>query len=839
MSQSLSTVAQQACIPVSLTPDDAPSSTSRLLARPHLVTLMLDKPQRLRLLYAPVGYGKTSLVRQCTARLAPGALVVQLNLAGQSMTLARFCTRIAEQFVDHPHPIDTAPALLSALEGLKVPCTLILDDYPAHADTELDAWIDHLLLHSPAPIELWVSCRQRPAWNLPRLLLDGALLELDSQALALCREESDSLVRLIAPATLDAGCDAIWRQTRGWCAGIRLLLAPSSSSLAGARMLCDYLERELLSHLSPEECRLLRGLAYLPRFSESLCAELWEELDDKTSVRRLLFSQAFFQPLDSAGHWYCMLPAVAQALRGNDDLTELNRLRLRACRGLSTLGFIEDAIDLAFSADRPDVAANYLTTLNPSWLLAERNLPRLLDWRDRLPVSLQLSTPQLVVLNACALMMNTRLDEAKACMQHLSRFLPPPSADQNRRLLAVWQALWGTIHGLLGNCTLAVEYCQAAQDHLGEDDQHVSFVCTVILARLAMSTGETLQAQQTLMLALEQARRQGSLVREVQTNIQRICLMILCGESDMAERLLQENLILLRADGDRHVMLLGRLLVLQGKLHLQRGELERCESVLGKALQLLPDYGLSLLQSLMGLSEVFACRGDFQRAFACLQDAERRMQCANVQESSYRGVLNLQTLSVLIHQKNWPQALLMAQMIEQYLRGSAARLTSIHVPSLAVHSQLLLAIAEHGNGQIREALRRLETAMRECRRLNFHGLQAKALRLLEGFTQAAQEPPRARQPSPNVGAFNLLVSEARKTPPLKPAPSVIHHEKLTGREMAVLELLAEGFSNREISERLYISTNTVKAHIKHINSKLGVTRRAQAVMRARATGVLV
>ncbi|WP_448107885.1 LuxR C-terminal-related transcriptional regulator [Pseudomonas azerbaijanoccidentalis] len=828
MSQSLTTVAQQACIPVSLTP----SPSTRLLARSHLVALMLEKPQRLRLLCAPVGYGKTTLIRQCMARSVPAPLVLQLNLAGQALSLGRFCTRIAEQLGDHPHPVDTGPALLSLLEGLKAPCALILDDYPTGTDTELDAWIDHLLLHSPAPIELWVSCRQRPAWNLPRLLLEGELLELDSQALALSRGESDDLVRLIAPATEDAGLEAIWRQTLGWCAGIRLLLTDT-------RMLCDYLERELLSHLSAEERRLLRGLAHLPRFSESLCADLWEELDDKTCVRRLLLSQAFFQPLDGNGLWYCMLPAVAQALQGTNDLTELNRLRLRACRGLSASGFIEDAIDLALSANRPDVAANYMTSLNPSWLLAERNLSRLLDWRHQLPASLSLSTPQLVALNACALMMNTRLDEAQTCTEQLSRFLPQPTAEQNRRLLAVWQALWGTIHGLLGNCTLATEYCRAAQEQLGEDDQPVSFVCTVILARLAMSTGETLQAQQILMLAIEQARRQGSLVREVQTNIQRICLMILCGESDLAERLLQENLLLLRADGNRHVMLLGRLLVLQGKLHLQRGEVDSGESVLGQALQVIPDHGLTLLQALMSLSEVCACRGDFQRAFAFLQDAERRMQCANVQESSYRGVLNLQTLSVLIHQKSWQQALQMAQMIEQYLRGSAARLTSIHEPSLAVHSQLLLAIAEHGNGQTRDAARRLETALRECRRLNFHGLQAKALRLLESLTQAPQESPRARQPSPNAGSFNLLISEARTSQPGKPLVSPANHEKLTGREFAVLELLAEGFSNREISERLYISTNTVKAHIKHINSKLGVTRRAQAVMRARATGVLV
>ncbi|MNF90747.1 Transcriptional regulatory protein LiaR [compost metagenome] len=180
----------------------------------------------------------------------------------------------------------------------------------------------------------------------------------------------------------------------------------------------------------------------------------------------------------------------------------------------------------------------------------------------------------------------------------------------------------------------------------------------------------------------------------------------------------------------------------------------------------------------------------------------------------------------------------MAQMIEQYLRGSAARLTSIHVPSLAVHSQLLLAIAEHGNGQTRDASRRLETALRECRRLNFHGLQVKAVHLLESLAQTAQEPAPARLPTSNAGTFNLLVSEARTPLAGKSADGLKNNEKLTGREIAVLELLAEGFSNREISERLYISTNTVKAHIKHINSKLGVTRRAQAVMRGKATGLL-
>ncbi|MGH8355349.1 MAG: response regulator transcription factor, partial [Pseudomonas sp.] len=62
---------------------------------------------------------------------------------------------------------------------------------------------------------------------------------------------------------------------------------------------------------------------------------------------------------------------------------------------------------------------------------------------------------------------------------------------------------------------------------------------------------------------------------------------------------------------------------------------------------------------------------------------------------------------------------------------------------------------------------------------------------------------------------------------------------LSQRERSVLQLLAEGFSNQEIGTYLFISVNTVKTHTKKINSKLGVKRRTQAVMRAKSLGLLV
>ena len=55
---------------------------------------------------------------------------------------------------------------------------------------------------------------------------------------------------------------------------------------------------------------------------------------------------------------------------------------------------------------------------------------------------------------------------------------------------------------------------------------------------------------------------------------------------------------------------------------------------------------------------------------------------------------------------------------------------------------------------------------------------------------------------------------------------------LTAREQQVLDLIAEGLTNRQISSNLIISESTVENHIHHIFVKLGISNRAQAVAHA-------
>lgn len=84
---------------------------------------------------------------------------------------------------------------------------------------------------------------------------------------------------------------------------------------------------------------------------------------------------------------------------------------------------------------------------------------------------------------------------------------------------------------------------------------------------------------------------------------------------------------------------------------------------------------------------------------------------------------------------------------------------------------------------------------------------------------------------------------------LKQIPSTVQaaceHEKtgegqssLTNRETEILKLVAQGMSNREIAEQLFVSKYTVESHIKHIYKKLSVTKRTKAVVTARSLGIL-
>jgi DNA-binding NarL/FixJ family response regulator len=81
-----------------------------------------------------------------------------------------------------------------------------------------------------------------------------------------------------------------------------------------------------------------------------------------------------------------------------------------------------------------------------------------------------------------------------------------------------------------------------------------------------------------------------------------------------------------------------------------------------------------------------------------------------------------------------------------------------------------------------------------------------------------------------------LIAEFTRTPAASPPPREL--DQLTGRERAVLELVARGRSNAEIADELVVGATTVKTHVGHLLTKLGLRDRIQAVIYAYEAGLV-
>jgi LuxR family maltose regulon positive regulatory protein len=102
--------------------------------------------------------------------------------------------------------------------------------------------------------------------------------------------------------------------------------------------------------------------------------------------------------------------------------------------------------------------------------------------------------------------------------------------------------------------------------------------------------------------------------------------------------------------------------------------------------------------------------------------------------------------------------------------------------------------------------------------------------------QAAEQGIRPAYAGKLLAAFPKASAVSRRrdaTPP--PSPIV---EPLSPREREVLQLIAEGLTNKEIARGLVLSVGTVKVHAHNIYSKLGVSGRTQAIAKARILGIL-
>jgi DNA-binding CsgD family transcriptional regulator len=105
------------------------------------------------------------------------------------------------------------------------------------------------------------------------------------------------------------------------------------------------------------------------------------------------------------------------------------------------------------------------------------------------------------------------------------------------------------------------------------------------------------------------------------------------------------------------------------------------------------------------------------------------------------------------------------------------------------------------------------------------------LRITARRRPVAADASPDRTAGPNVGT--LVAGQ-----PFLPDEKRREDLRITPRELEILNLIAQGMSNREIADRLFVSENTVKTHSSRVFDKLGAKRRTQAVQLGKEFGLL-
>lgn len=644
----------------------------------------------------------------------------------------------------------------------------------------------------------------------------------------------------------------------------------------GEGLIRDYLLEEVIDCLPAEVQSFLYDTAPQERFCSELCDAVREAHDSAEILRFLLAHQVFLVPLDENGHWYRYHHLFSDLLRTrptSQAMVPAASLHLRACRWFNAQGLLDEAVEQALRAGHLDVAANLVQNLSEEQLLAEQNVGMLLRWKMDLPDSLLISTPRLIVLYSWALGLACQLDAAEELANHLSRFLPAPSATAQKSMLAQWLALSGIIARGRGNRELTLLYCTEALESLPSKRYGQRLMCLSTLSNLAIADGDLWRARGLNRDSLELAQRVGNSLFEALAHYDRARVLQARGEILRSLDEVRQGLQRLQGLSPQ------RLYAVRARLTLYEGFL--------LALRLQPQTARLRLQA--GLAEARACRdisvlighcviarlegssGEFAKAFAELAEAERLMHIWDVPPIYYLAMITLVKCELWLAQGRTDLAEAWLARLGQTYNGERPAAPPEFHPQLPLHIELQQALLDVIQGQPMLAEGRLNALLEHGQQTGRQLLCVMALTQKTELLLAHNREPEARQAfaqsqeAASGGALQPFDGLLSKYPDwlreqlqncakaavsqslserlplvaarIVPEPSQAC-EQLSSRELSVLKLIAQGCSNQEISDQLFISLHTVKTHASHINSKLGVERRTQAVARAKALGVL-
>jgi LuxR family maltose regulon positive regulatory protein len=869
-----------------------PPPRPHLVLRPRLMARLNEGLHgKLTLISAPAGFGKTTLVSAWLAGRERPAAWLSLDEADHEP--ARFLTyliaavqTIAAQIgkgvggllhSPQPPPIESLlTTLLNDLAALPDPFVLVLDDYHVLDAKPIDKALTFLLDHLPPQMHLVIATREDPQLPLARFRVGGHLTEVRVADLRFTPAEAAEFLTQVMGLPLSADeIAALERRTEGWIAGLQLAAislqghqdtASFIQSFTGSHhFVMDYLVEEVLQQQSASVQAFLLRTSILDRLCGPLCDALL--LDPSASGQATLDylerANLFLVPLDNERRWYRYHHLFAELLRQRLHQSsaaspgaaagQVNELHIRASQWYEDHGLELEAFHHAAAAN--DVGrAERLIEGKGMPLHFRGAVAPVLTWLKSLPKTALDERPSLWTAYASTLLATGQITGVEENVQAAERALAGAEPDDKTQdLIGRIAAIRATIATHQNQVDTIIAQSRRALEYLHPNNLAFRTSTAWKLGFAYHLQGDRAAARRayTDVIAIGQASGNSMYTFLATTGL----------------GIMQEaaNQLHLAAQTYRHVLqLLGDMpqpLASEAQLGLARicyewNDLEAAQQHGQQSIQLMRQIENAdrSVACMVLLARLKLAQGDVAGAAALLAEAD---QLARQQNFVYQiPEVAAAQVRLLLHQGNLTAAAHLAETHKLPLSQARALLAQGD-PAAA------LAVLEPWQRQM-EAKRwedkQLKGLVFQAVALQAQGEKVKAVQLL-GDALALAEPggfirlfvdegrPMAQLLAeaaasgmmPDYIGKLLAVFEAeqkRQAPshPLPPAQSLI--EPLSHREGEVLRLIAQGLSNQEICERLFLALDTVKGHNRKIFDKLQVQRRTEAVARARELGLL-
>jgi LuxR family transcriptional regulator, maltose regulon positive regulatory protein len=778
--------------------------------------------------------------------------------------------------------------LLNDVAASEKECLLILDDYQELEAGEVHEALNFLIDHLPNNLHLILSTRADPPINLPKLRVSGQLLELRAADLCFTTDDSKSFFQAVMGLPLsEEETDALVQKAEGWIAGLQIAalmlqnqsnLPQAIQSFAGShRHILDYLTKEVIERLPGLTQKFLSQTAILDNLEASLCDAITGRNDSQQVLEQLDRQNQFIIPLDDNRHWYRYHRLMAESLR--QWTASLNRGQLAEAHLLASAwyeerGMLDAAIEHALKAGDIERTAELIEE-GAEAILKRSQIVTLLGWLDRLPESLIQERPRLNIAFAWALLLKGGSHQVV-----LERLETSANKAASTPMFAEEAVIRAMIATLTGDTNQGVAYSLQALNDLPVGKTYLRSIAADNLGIAYVLQGNIEFAIRAFQESSALARDSGNIMFAVASLSNLGGLYILQGHLKLAETVYRQALELATTPYNQRLPVACRAMMGLAEISRERNDLEQARKLLEEALQLSHQYSeTGELVMYLSLSRVLQSQGVEERALNLVQKAQdiaiqstasamddRLVDAALarlwLQQGNITGAtewaarigfkqvapgdalpgVDTPSIPYDVREVEWlvyarlqlaqnraavALAALTMLLDEAERKGRARRLHEILV---------LIALAHQETGAVNLALDSLERSLKLAEPEGYTRVYIdEGPPMVKLLREAIQRGIRKQYCHRLLSAFQ---QEERIQPRVSSAGQAGLVEPLSDREFEVLKLLAEGCSNREISERLYISLSTVKGHVSNILGKLLAQNRTEAVARARQLGIM-